>query len=341
MATCWVNNQATGGSNDGTSEASGFLTIDQAMNWVATAGAGSHTIWIKGGANYQGVNTIDTLGGITSLIYVEGYTDITGDGGMVTIDQSSLYAEGFYISSSSSVFYVFRNITVMNSTSWGWNFTTSDYYSFENCHAEGCASGGFFGDNNNKIYKCTATNNGGNGFDFDTGGDYIFCEAHNNSGHGIMADGGTFYCCVASGNTGIGMYGINSGTFINCTVDGKGLSTAGIGSGSYYGFMLFNNIIHNCEDGIDGAELSRRFGKFGGYNLISNSTVMDYNDWDNTTGDIIADANFVDVTNGDYRLSENSPARNAGLDARGTTGSGMDIGAYQSTDKNQRIVLIS
>ena len=97
------------------------------------------------------------------------------------------------------------------------------------------------------------------------------------------------------------------------------LVTAPYGAGNYDNVIHENNLYY-CTDG----SVTNPLGK------------------ELTEGEIIADPQFVDLPNGDYRLSSGSPAINAGeelgytLDLENNAvpiGSGPDIGAYEFHDE--------
>ncbi len=85
------------------------------------------------------------------------------------------------------------------------------------------------------------------------------------------------------------------------------------------GHFVYNNIIVGCTTSItddDGIH-------FGGWNCLYNNG----SDWTLREGDIQSDPQFMDATNGDFRLKPTSPCLNTG---KPTPGSGYtSIGAWQ------------
>ena len=67
MAEYWVNNAATAGADNGSSEADGFLTITQAMAAVNNG----DNVWVKGGTSYaETVAVTDTGSGSSGMRFV-------------------------------------------------------------------------------------------------------------------------------------------------------------------------------------------------------------------------------------------------------------------------------
>lgn len=342
MAEIWVNNQATGGSDDGSSEANGFLTIDQAMNWVTSAGTGPHTIWVKGGTNYNETFTIDTL--ITDFfgIIFEGYTSTTGDSGVVIVDGESTRPSGLTCLLSGNARYKFKNFEFTNHTGSGVDTTLTDSIVFENCTFSNNGGSGVTADNDIAFLRCVIDGNA-NGLDVDSGCMFVFCLFSNNT---VWAINGSSASSLAYGCTFVdnwaGWYnGNGSANLVSCTFDGI-TSEDAFNTSPYIPSLAMNNIFTNCVTALDGiTDPSFSYGLISESNLFYNNTT-DYDNWPNTTGDITGvDPLFTDTGSTDYTLTVSSPARNAGADASGYSGNGMDIGAYQSTDAGSgtRIVM--
>lgn len=94
-----------------------------------------------------------------------------------------------------------------------------------------------------------------------------------------------------------------------------GISNASTGDA----VSIYNNIIVGCTTGIsDSATVY-----FGGWNCFYNND----SDWTLRDGDIVADPQFMDVANGDFRLKPTSPCLNTG---KSTLNSGKTtMGAWQ------------
>jgi hypothetical protein len=83
--------------------------------------------------------------------------------------------------------------------------------------------------------------------------------------------------------------------------------------------MVINNIIVGCTTSISDAATI----VFGGWNCFYNNGT----NWTLRDGDIVADPQFMDAPNGDFRLKSTSPCLNAGMP---TLSSGYtDIGTWQ------------
>jgi hypothetical protein len=85
------------------------------------------------------------------------------------------------------------------------------------------------------------------------------------------------------------------------------------------GSMVFNNIIVGCTTSInDTATIN-----FGGWNCFYNNG----SNWTLRNGDIVADPQFMNAPNGDFRLKPTSPCLNTGKPTLG--GGYTNIGAWQ------------
>jgi hypothetical protein len=83
--------------------------------------------------------------------------------------------------------------------------------------------------------------------------------------------------------------------------------------------MIFNNIIVGCTTSINDAATVN----FGGWNCFYNNG----SNWTLRNGDIVADPQFMNAANGDFRLKPTSPCLNTG---KPTLGDGYtSIGAWQ------------
>jgi hypothetical protein len=82
---------------------------------------------------------------------------------------------------------------------------------------------------------------------------------------------------------------------------------------------VFNNIIAGCTKSIEDLATIN----FGGWNCFYNNG----SNWTLRYGDIVADPQFMDAPNGDFRIKPTSPCLNRGKPTMG--GSYTDIGAWQ------------
>ena len=225
--------------------------------------------------------------------------------------------------------------------------------------------GGIFCEPSTVLSNCVLSGNsayslGGGSF----GGTLNNCTLSGNStvgGSGGGSSGGTLYNCTLTGNSaffGSGG-GSSGGTLYNCTLTGN-LAFFGSGGGSSGGTLYNCTLSGNEASGYLGDSLGG--GSFGGtlnncivyYNSVRYSNVtLDQNFNSSTfnyscttpdpggTGNITNDPQFVDATNGDYRLLPSSPCIDRGinqdwmLDATDLDGNprilnGMvDMGAYE------------
>ncbi|SVB38380.1 uncharacterized protein METZ01_LOCUS191234, partial [marine metagenome] len=221
---------------------------------------------------------------------------------------------------------------------------TVDGFTIQNGYTSGSstASGGIIiGVSNTVIKNCIIKNN------------------NSHQGGGVYAEGGTFYNCEILNNTaefeggGIfmtyrGFSGFEQTIIQNCLIANN---NCGSGAGLFGPFNIVNsNIVNNTGNygfasaGTSSIKNSIFYGNDGD-EIGSFTATVTYSlieDGYPGTGNIDADPLFADTANGDYRLSDYSPAIGAGTatgapttDIDGTprpnpAGSSPDMGAYES-----------
>jgi hypothetical protein len=125
---------------------------------------------------------------------------------------------------------------------------------------------------------------------------------------------GTVVDCIYTANEGVIANNViyeNSGGAIT-----NGIKYSAINRGS----AVFNSIIVGCTKSIDDPAT---YINFGGWNCFYNNG----SDWTLRVGDIVADPQFMNAANGDFRLKPTSPCLNTG---KQTLNSGYtDIGTWQ------------
>ncbi len=340
MATYYVDNTETGANNGG----AGNDAWQTFASMMSNPPASHDVIYVKGGTDYDEPLNITVNGGYSEYILLEGYTTTPGDGGKATIAPSSgtnccTFASG--ISNWQLKNLVFDAINVSDDA-----VVILDRAGFfVNCEFNNSAGAGIDAGAVQTFVRCSASGNAGHGFDCGSNTTMIFCSADTNGADGIhIQDGGQCHYCVAWGNTSYNIY-IQSGGYGTAAVS-VGSVTDG-DSSTTTGMWLRPNA--NCTVGINNINYDNTNGLENGGAISSNGAHGECNlSYGNTTNfvtleaetDITSAPDFVDEVNGDYRLSDNSSARNAGADARGTSGSGMDIGAYQSIDAGTRKIII-
>lgn len=235
-----------------------FATMTRSAN-VATSG--DH-IYINGTFN----ESVDMASGCRSNslsfpITYEGYSITPGDSGMAVFDSNNTKINGISIetSSSSTLFYIFKNIRATRYTGRGWKHLNASYpVLFINCRADNCGSDGFKNSAINTCVHCYSHDNGGNGFDFHDHAALFGCIADRNV-EGIVSDAGPFVQnCLLRGNTSRGVHVTNDftkekTTIINTIIDGSGVTDIGVDaySSTYQGnTYLINSTIINCGTGI-------------------------------------------------------------------------------------------
>jgi len=314
-----------GGTDSGT-EANPFLTIDQGMNAITTAGAGPHNIYVQTpvSGDYEELATVDTVGTQNAGVAVIGFdstiTEIPPV--QVTIDGSSASNFGFATALTSSIFYHFANFIVQNSTGSGFSLTGADNISYFNCVSDN-NSNGFLGDNNCSYLQCVAKNNTTDGFDGDNATCLHSCHSFANGNDNVVISFGAVVNTLAYGLTGSGDNNIastaaNSTLVAGCTIDGEGVAgVTGIDmlGSSNSTSMIVNNIIYDCDAGVDMNGSKERL-TIAAYNLV-NSNTSDYNsEIDPIPGtDVSGAPQFTDESGDDYSLASGSPAIDAGSDA--------------------------
>jgi len=333
MAEYWVNNQATAGADNGSSESDGFLTIGQALTTGLTAG---DIVYIKGGSAYTETVYLSGVGAQSNVIRIIGYGSVTGDTGKFTIDGESIRTNCIYSPWDSSRYYFIRNMTVQNASDNG--VANGKAVKYVNCDFINNANIGANAQDNVTYFRCTFSGNGNWGVHSDWYSENIECTVINNGAGGIYSVGGSLVLnCLIKDHVGShaiyrSSHVINN-TIINADV-GYGTAIADIS------MTIYNNIIYSCTTGI--TLTSEGSMQSGSHNLLYSCSTL-YSDYDQyfTTHDLTGttDPGFTDIENGDYTLAPNSPAINSGKDL--STGStGMDIGAYQSQDAGTRKIII-
>jgi len=309
-----VGNDANAGTSEGAGNA--WLTIDKGMNTVSDG----DTVYIKASATYTELVTIDNGAKVDEVTAFIGYTTVITDNGQITIDGSGSNNYGITTALTVPIYYHFANIIVQNSTGTGFNIGTSaDNTSFFNCVSES-NSNGFIGDNNMSYLQCTASNNTTDGFQGDNYQSHNSCQAFANGANNFLLATGAIVDSLAYGLTGTGDINIfgDSGNGVmvaGCTVDGEnvtgvnGIELEGINS------IIVNNIIYDCDQGV---EMTATRGRvpLAGYNLL-NSNTSDYggNVIPIPGTDVSGAPQFEDEANDDYSLADGSPAIDAGTDA--------------------------
>jgi len=111
------------------------------------------------------------------------------------------------------------------------------------------------------------------------------------------------------------------GMILNNTIYASGGGvTNGIDLGSTAkNSAVFNNIIMGCTTSINDTVTVN----FGGWNCFYNNG----SNWTLRNGDIVADPQFMNAPNGDFKLKPTSPCLNTGKPTLG--GGYTDIGAWQ------------
>jgi len=320
MATYYVDSAATG-ANNGTSEADAWTTIDTAMNNVIAG----DKVWVKASGNYNETATIDTAGSSGSEIIFEGYTSIPGDNGKVTIDGQSTRANCVIEGAVTASYYIFKNFIFTGATGRGVQIAGGDQHTYMNCEFTNNGGEGILGDNSFRFINCKFVINGGRGVQSGSSVVAIGCIFGSNTNDNVDSDS----CTLLYKNVCYGVSDFNQGFDVNGCFAAVGNTLDGEGSASSTGLLLstdtdpiiIDNIIYDFNIAVNVTN-SPVFGGgyLTGYNLL-NSNNTDYQETGETVGyqDVTTAPGFTDEAGDDYRLSENSPARNKGLVPGGIT----------------------
>lgn len=333
-----VNVTPTPGTASGLTWAIGgaFATINRFMD-TTLDGAGDKC-WVKGGTDYTETVNIDVAAAIDDPCVIEGYTTATGDGGRFTINGGGTRGNGVTTVITSGIYYVFKNMRATNHTGSGASGSWDDIV-FKNCKFDNNGGSGVVCGDRCRFEECEFSDHDNHGCATNLSAVILGCRAYRNAGDGIRVRTGVVFGCVcySNGVYGINFTGLGLGHYIaiNNTIDGDSKdSTRGIYIEPLFAGVsaVVNNIIHDCETGIesplgDGEMLISR-------NNLLNANTDNYAGGAATyAGEVLDAPGFVDEASQNYQLSGTSPAIGAGFDESALEGdsSGMDIGARQQT----------
>ena len=320
--TVTVSPTPTGGTSGLTWAIGGaFATIDKAMS-VVDAG---DKVWMKATANYNETVTIDTVGTQADQIVFEGYTTTPGDNGKITIDGQSTRAN-CVTGSTTSTYYVFKNIIVTGATSIGWKTSTPDSLCFINCEFHNNGNHGLQGDNNYSFINCESYNNSQYGIDVDINCYACGCFFHGNANYQYYSSGtyGFYKNVVYNPGNGNGVYiasQIGQHVLQN-TFDGDNTGATAILANNA-ACLFMDNIVYDWTTGWSNNATPTLGSNVCGWNLFNSNTNDLLND--TTSKEYIAISHvtsapsFTDEAGDDYTLGASSPAIDAGLQPGGIT----------------------
>jgi hypothetical protein len=355
----WTNSPANG---PGTNWTTAFHSIQSAVN---TATNGGDIVMVTNGT-YLLDSEISVTNGIT-IRSVNGSAATVVNGGYPVQTNRC-----FLLGNSNAVLGGF---TITNGCAGGGRDYQSGYgggvYAVANALVQDCVivgnsailGGGVYGGivSNCQIVGNAAVPGGGAGWSsLGNGGGVAYNQVYNstlNHNSAGSAGGATFAgilqnCIVSSNNAMWGGGGAQDPTWFNCLIFGNSAGDGGGGGcGTFFNCTIVGNSAGSYGGGLDGWE-----GDAYVYNSIvySNSAPDGANYKGGTfwncgttpdpggTRNITNDPRFVDYKNGNYRLTSNSPCRNAGtnldwmIDATDLDGKPrimdktVDMGAYES-----------
>ena len=338
------NHLLSSGSGKAWTIGGGFGSLDRALRLVEKSE--SFDVWaihVKAGtytaANANGAHaSVRVPGTAISPVVVAGYETTPGDAdGRWHDDACRAVIDGqpnglsvgigidASISSSASLYYIFRHLHVTRCASGISTGSSRRYGKLVNCRASQCSYAGLYLGRNFAVIGGEADHNTGPwGLRVVYGSLVYACRLHDNAQTQIEGRGAvvlfTTVWGIAAGEIGIALdtddYGVNAA--VHCTVDGGGTGGTGIRLADT-GSALVNCIVTGCAVGVAGPH--------GGELPVSRSNLYhanttDRTDWPAGYGDLAADPRFTDGDGGDYTLEPGSPAFGAGCPA------GADLGAW-------------
>lgn len=317
MATYYVSAASGSDADSGLTEALAWLTIDKAMNTVA---AGGH-VYIKNDGNYNEVATVDTVGTLAAPIVFEGYSSVTGDNGVATIDAQNTRANCIAdsLAGTTVLHYVFKNLRFTDSTSHGVNLANRVHFyrcKFDSCNGNGANLG------NAWFIQCEFSNNITGSQNINTGTVHFFvgCRIYRNTTEGCKLSTGhiILFCCefFSTGSSSVTSGSATSALVINCTFDGdsKDSTENYQATTNQVPTLILNNILYDAIAGLTNqvAQGVQNYPSF--FNLVNANTTA-YTNASTLEGEITDAPSFNDEAANDYRPGRVSPLRGAGFDA--------------------------
>jgi hypothetical protein len=282
-------------------------------------------VWVKASGNYNETATIDTAGGVATVIVFEGYTSTPGDNGKVTIDGQSTRADCISALTSAN-YYLFKNFIFTGATAHGVDAgSAGDHLAFRNCEFTSNGSRGLYGDNDINFVNCEFTNNTERGVLAGSRVHFYGCIFATNGNDHVESAGDSFYYkCLFYGSSDSGDNGIDNASvtvILGCTLDGENVGTnAIVASTPQQDMVIMDNIIYDWVNGITLNSSDHASIRVVGNNLL-NSNTNDYVNKGAEDGfdDVTSAPAFTDEASDDYTLGEESPARAAGIKPGGIT----------------------
>lgn len=309
-----------------------WRTLDRAMNAIAGAGTGPHTIHVRGGRDYAESAAIDTAGQTGKPVTVAGFTSVPGDGGVATLNGGSSLGSALTGGSSNSVYYTFRHLRFVNYTSNGVDLGLALSLRFIDCVSENNGLHGFSVGHDSVLLNCRAAGNASSGFSCGGFGSVLStvlvgCVSAGNGGQQYQGGSLVMVFCTATGipngRAGVGTFYSPDGVcLINCTMDGTGSTSAtGVQVSGGSRNVVINCALTNLDRGI--YALTGDPLRLAMSNLFFNCASGELVNYESLGQDVVADPQYVDVADGDVRVRATSPALRTGWPAQ------VDMGALQ------------
>ena len=281
--------------------------------------AAGDVIWVKASGTYTDRVDLDVYTSTaTTPIVIRGYRDYPTDGKRVTVDVSGKLAF-LYNTIIDLGGYVVENFNISNSTSRAIYLNATQHLTLRNVKISNSAGTAVL-----CSHWFTGINvevSGGSDRGIDCGRDALLvdCYIHGTSNRALDPTSGIVYNCRIT-DWGANHYGIHwTGgricAMVGCTVDGRGTTNATgiLMAGANSPLSVVDTVVVGCSNFGGIVNVSDYGSVHGGLHNCLYDNTPDYSGYETIQGEVLADPQFVDGDNGDYRLKGGSPCVGAGV----------------------------